>query len=263
MTHSPVLGVIPARLGSERLPRKPLQLLAGRPLIEWVWRNARRIGTFDAIVVATDSEEIASACRGFGAEVEMTSADHPSGTDRVAEVATRRRFRGYDVIVNVQGDEPFLEADHVARAVELVRGGWDVGTVATPVRTVDAWRDPAVVKVVRSEDGGALYFSRAPIPFVRDGEPPETDLASAAFLRHVGLYSYSRDALLRWVALPVGELERRERLEQLRPLAAGISIGVAVVESAAPGVDTPADAAWAETRIRSDHPTDAVESMSA
>lgn len=251
MSASPVLGVIPARLGSERLPRKPLHLLAGRPLIEWVWRRARQIEGIDALVIATDSEEVAAACRGFGADVELTAPTHPSGTDRVAEVAARHRFRGYDIIVNVQGDEPFLDPDHVARAIRLVRDGWDVGTVAAPVGTREAWRDPAVVKVVLGDDGRALYFSRATIPFVRDGEPTEEELRSPAFLRHIGLYVYRRSALERWVALPVSDLERRERLEQLRPLAAGLGIGVAVVESAEPGVDTPADAERAERRIAS------------
>jgi 3-deoxy-manno-octulosonate cytidylyltransferase (CMP-KDO synthetase) len=249
MPRHRVLGVIPARIGSERLPRKPLHVLAGRPLIEWVWRRAKGFATLDAVVVATDSEEVAEVCRAAGAVVELTSPDHASGTDRVAEVADREAYREFDVVVNIQGDEPFVAEEQVAAAASLVQEGWDVGTVATPVRTLEAWRDPAVVKVVRRDDGGALYFSRAPIPFLRDGDPTPEALGSHRFLRHLGIYAYSRSALGRWVALPPGELERIERLEQLRALAAGLSIGVATVESAEGGVDTYDDARRAEARL--------------
>lgn len=245
---TPVLGVIPARLGSTRLPRKPLHPIAGRPLVEWVWRRAVEIGAFDEVVVATDSPEVADAARAFGASVALTRPDHPSGTDRVAEVARLPAWRGFGVIANVQGDEPFLRRDHADAAVRLVRDeGWDVGTVATPIRTLDEWREPAVVKVVRGDDGGALLFTRAPVPHPRDAQP---DFASGLYLRHVGLYVCARDALLRWVALPEGALERTERLEQLRALAAGIRIGVAVGAPAEGGVDTPADAARAEAVLK-------------
>lgn len=251
-----VLGVIPARLGSTRLPRKPLHPIAGRPLVEWVWNRTISTGLFDAVVVATDSAEVAEVARGFGAHVEETSPTHVSGTDRVAEVAARQRFSSYPVVVNVQGDEPFVQADHLSEAANLVSGGgWDVGTVATPLESLQEWRDPDVVKVVRGDDGGALLFSRAPVPFVRDGEPAETDLASGAFLRHIGIYAYRRDALARWVALPESSLEKLERLEQLRPLAAGLRIGVAEVGPAEPGVDTAEDAARAERRLREISPT--------
>jgi 3-deoxy-manno-octulosonate cytidylyltransferase (CMP-KDO synthetase) len=238
MTHH-VLGVIPARLASTRLPRKPLHPVAGRPLVEWVWRRAVASGVFDAVVVATDSPEVQAAARAFGATAVLTRPEHPSGTDRVAEVARREEWRGYPVIVNVQGDEPFVRADHLQAAVELVRGGWDVGTVATPIASADEWREPAVVKVARGDDGRALFFTRAPVPFPRDAEP---DFASGAYLRHVGVYAYAREALLRWVSLPEGALERVEKLEQLRALAAGLRIGVAVASPAEGGVDTPADA---------------------
>ena len=244
-----VLAVVPARLGSSRLPRKPLYPIAGRPLVEWVWRRAVGVGAFDEVVVATDSAEVARAALGFGARVAMTREDHPSGTDRVAEVARAEEWRGFDVIANVQGDEPFLCADHVAAAVRLVRdGGWDVGTVATPIRSEAEWREPSVVKVVRGDDGGALLFTRAPVPHPRDAEP---DFGGETYLRHVGLYVYRRSALLRWVALPEGALERVEKLEQLRALAAGIRIGVAVGAPAEGGVDTPADAARAEAILTS------------
>lgn len=249
----PVLGVIPARLGSTRLPRKPLYPLAGRPLIEWVWRRVSGTGLFAELVVATDSEEVAGVVRAFGATAELTSPDHPSGTDRVAEVAGKRRYRGYETVVNVQGDEPFIQAEQLAAATDLVRtGGWDVGTTASPIRSFSEWEDPSVVKVVRGSDGGALYFSRAPIPFPRDAKPEDSDFRRGDFLRHVGIYAYRADALARWVALPVGELEQIERLEQLRPLAAGIRIGVAQVGAADLGIDTPADALAADLRLRAE-----------
>lgn len=250
-----VLGVIPARIGSSRLPRKPLFPIAGRPLVEWVWRRAMGIAVFDAVVVATDDQQVADACRAFGAEVRLTDAAHPSGTDRVAEVA--REFGDYDIVVNVQGDEPFLLAEHAEEAVRLVRdGGWELGTVATPIRTAAEWLEPSVVKVVRGDDGGALLFTRAPVPHPRDAEP---DFAGDTYLRHVGLYAYRRDALLRWVALPEGRLETIEKLEQLRPLAAGMRMGVAVGPPAEGGIDTPADAARAERLLQNEPTTPLVE----
>lgn len=249
MHHPSVLGVIPARIASERLPRKPLHLIAGRPLIEWVWRRASTFRILDDVVIATDSEEVAEVCREFGARVELTSAGHPSGTDRVAEVVELPSYRGYDVIVNIQGDEPFLDETAVTGPAELVLAGWDVGTVAGPVESLEAWRSPSVVKVVRRDDGGALYFSRAPIPYLRDREPTLEELASGTILRHVGVYAFTRDALARWVALPPGTLEELERLEQLRALAAGLSIGVARIDRVEGGVDTPEDARLAEERL--------------
>jgi len=244
-----VLAIIPARLGSERLPRKPLHPLAGRPLIEWVWRRVRSFPVLDRVVVATDSEEVVAACRAMGAEVLLTSPDHTSGTERAAEVVARSDYAGYDVVVNVQGDEPFIAEAQVAEAAALA-GRFDVGTVATPVRTLAAWQDPAVVKVVRAQDGRALYFTRSPVPHVRGREPTAQELASTDFLRHIGVYAYTPPALACWVSHPAGALERLERLEQLRALAAGLTIGVGVVQEAEGGVDTPADARRAEARLR-------------
>lgn len=244
-----MLGVIPARLGSERLPRKPLHRLAGRPLIEWVWRRVSAMHVLDACVVATDSEEVAEACRTFGADVVLTAASHPSGTDRVAEVAKRAEYADVRVVVNVQGDEPFVAESHVAAAVALVDAGWPIGTVAAPLREMRAYSDSAVVKVVRRPDGAALYFSRSAIPHVRGRAPTEAELGSEHFLRHIGLYAYSPDALRRWVELEPSALEQLERLEQLRPLEAGMAIGVAVVDEAERGVDTPEDARAAEERL--------------
>ncbi|HEX2093577.1 MAG TPA: 3-deoxy-manno-octulosonate cytidylyltransferase [Longimicrobiaceae bacterium] len=247
----PVLGVIPARIGSSRLPRKPLHPLAGRPLIEWVWRAVVAMDLLDLVVIATDSEEVAEVARAFGAAVELTAAEHPSGTDRAAEVAERAAYAGFPLLVNVQGDEPFIRRDQVEAALARVRdGGWEVGTAAVPLASAGEWREPSVVKVVRDLDGGALLFSRAPIPYRRDGEPGPEELASGLYLRHLGIYAYRRDALLRWVALPESELERTERLEQLRPLAAGIRIGVGIAAPGEGGIDTPEDAARAEHLLR-------------
>lgn len=237
-----VLGVVPARLASTRLPEKPLHPVLGRPLIEWVWRRVSTIRVLDAAVIATDSERIADVCRSLGAPVVLTSEAHPSGTDRVAEVALRPEYRDFACIANIQGDEPLMAGSDVARAVELVReDGWDVGTCAAPISTREDFERPDVVKVVRARDGRALYFSRAPVPHRRDETPSEEDLQGGDYLRHVGLYTYTREALARWVALEPSPLERIERLEQLRALEGGIRIGVARVERASPGVDTPDD----------------------
>lgn len=247
---SQALGVIPARMRSQRLPGKPIVRIAGRPLIEWVWRRVVADAPRAHWVVATDSEAVAEAVRGFGGAVVMTRDDHLSGTDRVAEAAARPEFRSYDVIVNVQGDEPLLPDGAVESAVRLVvSGGYDVGTVAVPIRSPEEWRDAAVVKVVVAADGSALYFSRAPIPFLREGSPRPEDFASRAFLRHVGLYAFRRPALERWVTLEPAPLERIEALEQLRALAAGLRIGVCVLEGGEPGVDRPEDIARVEPRL--------------
>jgi 3-deoxy-manno-octulosonate cytidylyltransferase (CMP-KDO synthetase) len=237
-----VLGIVPARLASTRLPNKPLYPLLGRPLIEWVWRRVERMSVLDHAVVATDSEQVAEVCAALGAPVEMTSREHPSGTDRVAEVANRPEYAGFEYVANVQGDEPLLKESHLRSAIDLVRAaGWDVGTCATPVLTEEARKDPSVVKVTRAANGRALYFSRAPIPYKRDEKPTEDELGREPFLRHVGIYAYTRDALHDWVALAPSQLERLEQLEQLRPVEAGLRIGVAIVGSADPGVDTAAD----------------------
>jgi 3-deoxy-manno-octulosonate cytidylyltransferase (CMP-KDO synthetase) len=238
----PVLGVIPARFGSERLPSKPLQQLAGHPLLEWVWRRVSTFSVLDALVVATDHPRIVELCQSLGAPVVLTDPAHPSGTDRVAEVAERPEYRDFPLLVNLQGDEPLVEESHVADAVALLReGGWALGTCATPLRDPALLGRPSVVKAVRAENGRALYFSRAPVPFQRDGEPSAQALSDAPFLRHLGLYSYRREALLQWVSLPPSPLEQIERLEQLRALEAGIPMGIAVVPEAHGGVDTPDD----------------------
>jgi 3-deoxy-manno-octulosonate cytidylyltransferase (CMP-KDO synthetase) len=245
-----VLGIVPARLASTRLPNKPLYPILGRPLIEWVWRRVESMSVLDHALVATDSEEVAEVCRALGAPVEMTSGEHPSGTDRVAEVANRPEYAAYPYIANVQGDEPLLKESHLRAAIELVKtGGWDVGTCATPLMSDEARKDPSVVKVTRAGNGRALYFSRAPIPYKRDDKPARDELEREPFLRHVGIYAYTRDALHDWVALAPSQLERLEQLEQLRPVEAGLRIGVAIVGSADPGVDTAADVLRMEEKL--------------
>lgn len=234
------LAVIPARLGATRLPRKPLRLLGGMPLVVRVWERVVALEVADRVVVATDSDEVARAARDAGAEVVLTRADHPSGTDRVAEVAACAGFEGASAILNVQGDEPFVSAAAVRGALAMVRQhGFPLGTVAA--RTdASALGRPDIVKVVTADDGRALYFSRADIPFQRDaanGDGPQPPI-----LQHIGVYAYAPAALARWVSLPEHALERCERLEQLRPLAAGLAIGVAVIdERPARGIDTEHD----------------------
>ena len=245
-----VLGIVPARLASSRLPNKPLYPILGKPLIEWVWRRVETMSVLDHAVVATDSEQVADVCVRLGAPVEMTAGDHPSGTDRVAEVAGRPGYDQYPYIANVQGDEPLLRETHLRVAIDLVRdSGWDVGTCATPIRADEARTDASIVKVARAASGRALYFSRAPIPYKRDEKPTEHDLEHDPFLRHVGIYAYTRDALQDWVALAPSQLEQTEELEQLRPVEAGLRIGVAIVGSADPGVDTPADVVRMEEQL--------------
>jgi 3-deoxy-manno-octulosonate cytidylyltransferase (CMP-KDO synthetase) len=239
----PILGVIPARLGSSRLPRKPLLPLAGEPLILWVVRRVAAAGVCDRLVVATDAAEIATVVEGAGHEAVLTAAEHESGTERVAEVIAKKPFTTFDLVLNVQGDEPLVAAEALHGAVARVRGGDPIGTAAGSLEPALAG-DPSRVKVVVDPQGHAVYFSRAPIPFDRDGT------RNAVYHQHVGVYAYTRDALERWVRLPPVPEERWERLEQLRPLLHGIPIGVALFAApAAPGVDTADDLRYAETRV--------------
>ena len=238
------LAVIPARLAATRLPRKPLRLLAGRPLIIRVWERIAQMQIADRVVVATDSPDIMSVAHEAGAECVLTRDDHPSGTDRVAEVAARPEFAAFDAIVNVQGDEPFVSESAIRGATELVTGGrFPLGTAANPA-SADVLDRPDVVKVVTGDDGRALYFSRAPIPYLRD--PGDASLRASRIRQHIGVYAYTRSALSAWVALPPHPLERIERLEQLRPLAAGWAMGVAdVADTPLGGIDTEDDLARA------------------
>ncbi|MEW5915846.1 MAG: 3-deoxy-manno-octulosonate cytidylyltransferase [Gemmatimonadota bacterium] len=248
------LAVIPARLGATRLPRKPLRLLAGQPLIIRVWEHVSAMEVVDKIVIATDSGEIAEAVAGAGATVVLTRTDHPSGTDRIAEVVFKSapEYRDFDVIVNVQGDEPFLPPEALRGARDMVaQHGFELGTAA--VRADESvLNDPNVVKVVCGDDGRALYFSRAGIPYLR--QPTDSATRASLVRQHLGVYAYTPAALGRWISLTPHALELSERLEQLRPLAAGISMGVALIDTRAPiAVDTEddlmrANAHW-ETRF--------------
>jgi len=240
----PVLGVVPARLGSSRLPRKPLLSLAGEPLILWVVRRVVETGVCDRLVVATDAREIVAVVERAGFEAVLTSADHESGTERVAEVVGSKSFSSYDVVLNVQGDEPLVAPAALRGAVARVQHGDPIGTAAGDLDRALAG-DPNRVKVVTDARGRAVYFSRAPIPFDRDGA------RDVIYHQHVGVYAYTREALDRWIRLaPVPE-ERWERLEQLRPLLHGIPIGVTLFPGpAAPGVDTADDLRYAEAQLR-------------
>lgn len=242
-----VLGVIPARIGSTRLPRKPLRLLCGKPMIQWVWERARDAA--DRVVVATDSDEIRRVCEQAGAKVVMTAAGHPSGTDRVAEAAAACGAE-WDVVVNIQGDEPLVEPAAVRTAVAMVEAGFAVGTCATPVRSEAEFRDPSVVKVAATERGRALYFSRAPIPHRREGFGPGHAWGRDVPLRHVGTYAYRRESLMQFVRFDPSPLEAEEGLEQLRALENGLEIGVGVISSAERGVDTEEDLHRVERRLR-------------
>ncbi|WP_303672939.1 3-deoxy-manno-octulosonate cytidylyltransferase [Vampirovibrio chlorellavorus] len=231
-----VLAVIPARYASTRFPGKPLVDIQGKPMIRHVWERVRGVPAIQRIIVATDDERIAQTARTFGAEVAMTSPAHPSGTDRLWEVA--QTLPAFEWVLNVQGDEPFINPAHLQAALEGIQrfAGADIITLVTPIHTVEDWREPNLVKAVLTAEGRALYFSRAPVPYHRDAP----DLPQGVY-RHIGLYLYRRTALERFTQLPPSPLEQMEKLEQLRALEAGMTIYAAVVSEAPVGVDTPAD----------------------
>jgi 3-deoxy-manno-octulosonate cytidylyltransferase (CMP-KDO synthetase) len=216
-----VLGVLPARWGSTRFPGKPLHPIAGKPLIQHVWERCRQCSRLDEILVATDDERILMAVESFGGKAVMTSPDHPTGTDRIAEAL--RAAPPATHILNIQGDEPLIDPALIDRLVETM--------TADP-----AVNDPNVVKVVTALDGRALYFSRSPLPFFRNA------VAGLPVLRHKGIYAYSRGFLERFVAWPPSPLETAESLEQLRALENGASIKVLLTNDTSPGVDTPEQA---------------------
>jgi 3-deoxy-manno-octulosonate cytidylyltransferase (CMP-KDO synthetase) len=227
--------VIPARYASSRLPGKPLLKSTGKYLVQHVYERACR-SRADLVLVATDDPRIVAAVESFGGRVVLTRRDHPSGTDRVAEAA---RTLDADVIINLQGDEPFIDPATLDLLPALLRRDLDadVATVAVPLSSAEQWHNPNCVKVVRDGSGRALYFSRSPIPSVRDGRP---DFAAQppCFFQHLGLYAYRRPFLLQLANLPPEPLENLEKLEQLRVLSLGRRIHVGVVQEAAIGVDT-------------------------
>jgi len=236
MDPSQVVIVIPARYGSTRLPGKPLVPLAGKPMIQRVFERAKLANTAARVIVATDDERIVRKVQEFGGEARMTRTDHRTGTERIAEVAAHVDGQ---VFVNVQGDEPLLDPAAVDAAVTalLEQPAAAITTVAVPIRTPADIMDPNVVKTVLDFDDNALYFSRAPIPWVRDS----AHKTHARHLKHLGLYVFQRDALLEYPTLPQGELERLEQLEQLRWMENGWKIRVAEVEHDAVSVDVPED----------------------
>jgi 3-deoxy-manno-octulosonate cytidylyltransferase (CMP-KDO synthetase) len=246
--------VIPARHASTRLPGKPLLEIAGLPMVLHVHDLSLRSGASE-VIVATDDARIQDACRAAGAAVEMTAAHHASGTDRIAEVAECRGWARDDIVVNVQGDEPLLPPALIGQVAGLLAAtpAAAIATLATPIESDADYRNPNVVKVVSRPDGMALYFSRAPIPWDRDGaaESPAGVGRHHGSRRHLGLYAYRVGALLALAGTAPAEVERRERLEQLRALAMGLAIVVADAdELPGPGVDTPDDLARAEAILQ-------------
>lgn len=237
------LGVIPARFGAQRFPGKPLALIAGKPLVQRVYEQAHKAQRLDAVVVATDDERIAAAVRAFGGDAAMTSPDCPSGTDRAAVVA---RQRDCDLIVNIQGDEPLMRPEMIDQLIEGIAADphCSMATLARRIESADVLANPNAVKVVFAANGNALYFSRHPIPFVRDAG------AAATHYKHLGIYAYRREFLLQFVTMSPSSLEKTEKLEQLRALENGCAIKVLVTLHDSVGVDTPEDVKLVEDILR-------------
>ena len=233
-----IVGVIPARYASTRFPGKPLAMIAGKPLIEHVVERCRLAKSLSEVIVATDDRSIKEVAGKFS-RVEMTSLDHPSGSDRIAEVAPRIKC---DALVNIQGDEPLIDPG-VIDAVAGALATDEMSTAATVIRNAEEYDNPNVVKVVVSVAGRALYFSRRTIPYLREAAkgPVSEQLAAFPFLKHLGIYGYRRETLLRLVKFPISPLESAEKLEQLRALENGIPIAVVKVEYDSVGVDVPED----------------------
>ncbi|MCX7886022.1 MAG: 3-deoxy-manno-octulosonate cytidylyltransferase [Verrucomicrobiae bacterium] len=233
------LGVIPARYGAQRFPGKPLALIAGKPLVQHVYERARKARRLDAVVVATDDERIARAVGEFGGEAVMTPAECPSGTDRVALVAAQREC---DLVVNIQGDEPLMRPEMIDQLVDGIAADphCPMATLARRIESPDLLANPNVVKVVFAHNGHALYFSRHPIPYVRDAG------TRAQHYKHLGIYGYRREFLLTFVRLAPTPLEKTEKLEQLRALEHGFAIKVLFTPYDSVGVDTPEDVAVVE-----------------
>ena len=245
-----VLAVIPARYASTRFPGKPLATIAGRPMIQHVVERARKSRLVSRVVVATDDQRIRSAVEAFGGEVIMTRSEHRTGTERIAEVAVHIPA---DIYINVQGDLPLIPPEVIDAGVDAILSTEDSGaesqvaTLCVPITTPDEIMNPNIVKVVCDFDGNALYFSRAPIPWVRDASTP----VAARHFKHIGLYVFRRDALLEFPALPPGELERLEQLEQLRWMENGYRIRVAECAYEGVEVDVPSDVPRVEAFLRS------------
>jgi len=238
-----ILGIIPARFASTRFPGKPLHPIVGKPLIQRVVEQCQKAARLSEVIVATDDSRIADIARQF-CRVEMTRADHPSGSDRIAEVAERCPC---DAVINIQGDEPLIEPA-VIDSVAAALGDCEMSTAATAIKDVAAYDNPNVVKVVVNAAGRALYFSRRTIPYLREAASRSANeqLAAFPFLKHLGIYGFRRDTLLRLVKFPVSPLENAEKLEQLRALEHGIAIAVVKVDYDSVGVDVLEDVARVE-----------------
>ena len=236
--------VIPARFASSRLPGKPLLLIHGRPMILRVVDQAKKVQDFDDLCVATDDERIAEVCRAEGVDVVLTRADHPSGTDRLSQVARLKGWSADDIIVNVQGDEPLLPAQLVQQVTQLLveQAQCSMSTLCEPIHQLDEFQRDSIVKVVMSNRNEALYFSRATIPYDRDGAKQSQPTLHDQAFRHLGLYAYRVKLLQEYVTWEQGNLEKLESLEQLRVLENGHRIAIAIAEAnLPPGVDTQAD----------------------
>ena len=237
-------GIIPSRFGSSRFPGKPLAMLAGKPLVAWVVEAVKKAKSLDEVFVATDDERIVKAVEEYGGVAVMTPSELPSGTDRIA-CAARNRFGGDfgddDILVNIQGDEPLIDPKLIDELVAKLKDGkgFEMATAVTPIKSAADYAAKTVVKVVLAADDSALYFSRAPIPCDRDHEP---DIASGLYVRHLGIYAYRGGFLKRYIAEPQCDLEKTEKLEQLRALYMGAKIAVVRTEDEGVGVDTPEDA---------------------
>jgi len=235
--------VIPARFAATRLPGKPLLDIGGRPLIQWVWERACASGAA-SVIVATDDQRIQRTAAAFGADCALTGPQHASGTDRIAEVARARGFKGDDIVVNLQGDEPLMPPAAVRDVAAALseRPLADIATAVTPIQSLEQFLDTSCVKALRGSHGQALYFSRAPVPWPRDHVAAGRPTVFAAAWRHIGLYAYRVHSLLQFASWPPTPLETAEQLEQLRALEHGMSIHLTVLAEAPPaGVDTPED----------------------
>ena len=241
------LGIIPSRYGSSRFPGKPLHLICGKPLVAWVVEAVKKAKTLDDVIVATDDERIVAAVEAHGGRAVMTPSELPSGTDRIACAAGD--FADDDILVNIQGDEPLISPDLVDALVGRMKEDtkWDMATAVTPIKSLDDLNAKTVVKVILDRDDGALYFSRAPIPCDRDHEP---DIASGLWVRHLGIYAYRGAFLKKYISEPPCNLERTEKLEQLRALWMGAKIAVIRTDDEGVGVDTPEDAVRIEAILR-------------
>lgn len=249
---SRIIGVIPSRWGSTRFPGKSLALISGKPMIQWVVERVRQAKLLDGVMVATDDPRIADCVQSLGlpgVQVAMTRTDHPTGTDRIAEAV---HALDIDAVINVQGDEPLIEPSLIDELANVIATGeWDMATAATPIEDEEQITDPSVVKAVFNRKGQALYFSRAAIPHIRE---PNTVSINGVYWRHIGIYAYRRDYLLRLVAEPPCPFESLEKLEQLRALDMGCRMKVVKTQDFGIGVDTPADITKAEQLLKTGAP---------